>query len=173
MCIDLLELDKLYCAWNIVNETYTTPINKKISLLISKFVKESEIILELKKEYNFNYKISFFKNVDLIIIYEINKLNDIPNYYKGRVIIHSLEKINNNLLKRKGLIIIDKFEYSTVRKYRNLGLFLYHIEGNPWYLKHFDIVCQGMDKIYEHFNKNKIINIAKYSVTLILEKKND
>ena len=171
MCVVLLELDKFYCGWNIVNDGYVSPIDKKTSLLISQFIEESEIIIELNKDDDFKYKISFYKKVDLIIIYDINKLNDIPNYYKGRVIIHSLEKINYNILLRKGLEIASKFEYTTVRKYRNVGLFLYHLESEPWYLKYVDILYQDLDKVYEHFNLNKNIRIAKYSLTLVLEKK--
>jgi len=171
MCVGLLELDKFYCAWNIVSGEYISPIDKKTSLLISEFIEESNVILELNKDDDFKYKISFYKKVDLVIIYDINKLNDIPNYYKGRVIIHTLEKINYNILARKGLEITGKFEYTTVRKYRDVGLFLYHLESEPWYLKHNDILYQDLDKIYEHFNINKNIRIAKYSLTLVLDKK--
>ncbi len=168
---DLLELDKLYCAWNIINNTYTTPINKKILKSIFKILKESTIITEFKENYDFNYKMSFFKTIDLIIIYQINKLYFIPNYYKGRVIIHSTEKINSNLLKRKGFEIIEQFEYTSVTKYRDIGFFLYSLEGPPWYLKNSDLTCQDFRILYENFQKNKYIMIAKYYTTVILEKK--
>jgi hypothetical protein len=168
---DLLELNKLYWAWNIVNGDYSTPISRKISNLISEYLNESSIILELKKEDEFSYKTSFYSKIDLIIIYEINKLYDIPISYKGRVIIHSLEKINNNLLKRKGLEIIEQFEYTTVRKYKDIGLFLYHLESKPWFLKSSDITNQDLDLLYQNFKRDNYIMIAKYSTTLILEKK--
>jgi len=38
-------------------------------------------------------------------------------------------------------------------------------------LKYVDILYQDLDKVYEHFNLNKNIRIAKYSLTLVLEKK--
>lgn len=168
---DLLGLDELYCAWNITNNAYTTPINKKILKSIFKILEESNIVAEFKDNYNFSYKISFFKIIDLIIIYQINKLNDIPSYYKGRVIIHSTERINSNLLKRKGFEIIEQFEYTSVTKYRDIGFFLYSLEGHPWYLKNSDLTCQNFKKIYENFQKNKYIMIAKYYTTIILERK--
>ena len=166
-----LELDSFYCAWNIINGIYTTPISKKIISLISQQIENSEVILEINKEDKFNYKMSFFKHIDIIIIYNINKLNDIPNYYKGRVIIHSLEKINNNLLKRKGFEIIEKFEYTTIRAYNNIGLFLYHLESEPWYLKNSDILSQNLDNLYKNFKLNNKITVARYLISLILNKK--
>ncbi len=168
---ELSDLNNLYCAWNIINNTYTTPVNKEILNSISETLKESTVIIEFKKNYDFSYKINFFKNIDLIVIYQINKFNDIPNYYKGRVIIHSNEKINRNLIKRKGFEIIRQFEYSGVAKYRDIGFFLYSLEGNPWYLKNSDLNCQNLKILYENFQKNKYIMIAKYYTTLILEKK--
>jgi len=169
MSDELVNLNELYCAWNLINKDYTTPISKKILNLISLYLKESSVVLELNE--NFNYKINFFKLIDLIIIYQTNKLNDIPPYYKGRIIIHSTEKINNNILKRKGLEIIEQFEHTTVTKYRDIGFFMYSLEGHPWYLKNSDLNCQNLDGLYNNFQKDKYIMIAKYSTTLVLEKK--
>ena len=165
------ELDDLYCAWNIVNDAYTTPINKKILFLISQILEESTIILEFKENYDFNYKINFFKNVDLVVIYQVDKINVIPNYYKGRVIIHSTEKINDNFLKRKGFKIIDKFEYTGISKYRDIGFFLYSLEGNPWFLKNSDLNCQNLKELYDNFQRYKYIMISKYYTSVVLEKK--
>ena len=158
---------KPYCPWRIlVQDDFITPITKDLLNSIYSIIEDSWIIAEIDEDKK--YKSSIYKEIDLIIVYDLEHLNNIPSLYKGKIVVHSLKRINKLFLKRKGFKIIKSFEYTGIAKYRDLGMFIYYLEGKPWYLKNSDLNCNELTELYEVFSKNNCLKIANYYTTLIL-----
>jgi len=157
------------CFWKLLNNNeLLTPIPSELVKTIEKITENSLVILEMDK-YD-RYKISIFKEIDLIVTYQIDKFLDIPSNFNGSVIIHSTKKINKSVLKRKGFKVIKSFEHTSIAKYHDLGLLIYLLEGKPWYLKSSDFKCNELNELFKIFKKKNYLKTANYYTTLILER---